>query len=191
MRFLGHRKRGGNFDDAGHERSAPNLLNHRDGIYLLPFFFNEPFSIFVLYFPMPDGMSDSSFVGAGLRHGSSSTCSKFMAFSAEGRGVMGFLVVMTGEAGLPTGDLPCVGGVTTDTWNGAMFTLLVQPANAAVARSAIGHRFEFRFFKMACVAGHRHHRGGGVKFMTRDAVERWSVTCLVAKVAEGRSVTAL
>jgi len=71
-----------------------------------------------------------------------------------------------------------------------MFTLLVQPAKVTVASPAIAHGLEFRFFKMACLAGHRHHRGGGVKFMTRDAVERWPVTCPVAEVAEDRGVSA-
>jgi len=114
-----------------------------------------------------------------------------MALSAEGRGMMGFPVVMASEAGLACSDLPRVGCVTADTGDVDMFTLLVQPAEVAVAKPAIGHRLEFRFFKMACLAGHRHHRGGGVKFMTRDAVERWPVTCPVAEAAEDRGMSTL
>ena len=52
---------------------------------------------------------------------------------------MGFLVVMASEAGLACGDLPAVRRVTTDTGDVEVFTLLVQPAEVAVARSAIGH----------------------------------------------------
>ena len=89
-----------------------------------------------------------------------------MAVPTESRGVMGFLVVMASQAGLASGDLPAVGCMTAGTGDLEMFTFLMQLAELAVARSAVGHRLEFRFFKMACLAPHRHHRGRGVKFMT-------------------------
>jgi len=114
-----------------------------------------------------------------------------MALSAEVRGMMGFLVVMASEAGLACGDLPCMGCVTADTRDVDMFALLVQPTELVVTRSAIGHRLEFGFFKMTCFARHRHHRSGGVNFMTRDAVERWPVTCSMAKVAQDLGVSSL
>jgi hypothetical protein len=107
-----------------------------------------------------------------------------MALSAEVRGMMGFLVVMASEAGLARTNLPCVGCVTADAGDVYVFALLVQPAELAVARSAVAHGLEFCFFKMTCFAGHRHHRSGSVKFMTRDAVEGWPVACTVAKVAQ-------
>jgi hypothetical protein len=113
-----------------------------------------------------------------------------MAVPTENRGVMDFLVVMASEAGLACGDLPAVGCVTADTGDADVLTLPVQPGEVAVARSAIGHGLEFRFFKMACLAAHRHHRGRGVKFMTRDAVERRPITCPVAEAAEDRGVSA-
>jgi hypothetical protein len=114
-----------------------------------------------------------------------------MALSTEVRRVMGFLVVMTGEAGLACRDLPRVGCVTAHTRDVAMFALFVQPTELGVTRLAVDHRFEFCFFKMACVAGHGHHRGGAVNFVTRDAVEGWPVTCPVAEIAEGRRVLSL
>jgi hypothetical protein len=95
-----------------------------------------------------------------------------MALSAEGRGVMVLLVVMAGEAGFACGYLPRMRCVTTDTGDVGVFTLLVESTEVAVAGPAIDHGLEFCFFKMACLAGHGHHRGGGVNLMTRDAVER-------------------
>jgi hypothetical protein len=114
-----------------------------------------------------------------------------MALSAEVRGMMGFLVIMASEAGLAFNDFPHVGCMAGSTSDGGMLPFLVKPAKISVARSAIGHRLEFCFFKMTCFAGHRHHRSGGVKFMTRDAVERWPVACTVTKVAQDLGVFSL
>jgi hypothetical protein len=113
-----------------------------------------------------------------------------MAVPTEGRRVVGFLVVMASQAGLTCGDLPVVGSVTVDTGDVGVFTLLVESAEVAVARSAIGHGLEFRFFEMACLAAHRHHRGRGVKLVTGDTVQRRTVTCPVAEAAEDRGVSA-
>ena len=85
---------------------------------------------------------------------------------------MGFLIVMAGEASLPFSDFPRVGCVTADAGDVDMFALLVQPAELAVTRPTVAHGLEFCFFKMTCFAGHRHHRIGGINFMTRDAVKR-------------------
>lgn len=104
---------------------------------------------------------------------------------------MRFLVVMAGETGLACSDHPRVGRVAADTGDLDVFTLLMQPGEVAVASPAIGHGLEFCFFKMACLAGHRHHRGGDVNSMTGNAVEGRPVTCPVAEVAEGRSVLSL
>ena len=114
-----------------------------------------------------------------------------MALSAGCRGIVGFLIVMASEASLPFRDLPCMGCVTADTRDVDMFALLVQPAELAVTRPAVDHGLEFGFFNMACLAGHRHHRGRGVNAMTRNAVERWPVTCPMTEVAEDRGVFAL
>ena len=46
---------------------------------------------------------------------------------------MGFLVLMASQAGLACGDLPAVRCVTADTGDVDVFTLLVQPAEVAVA----------------------------------------------------------
>lgn len=126
------------------------------------------------------------------RRPTSLTLSKWMAFSTEGRGMMGFLVVMASEAVLACSDLPRMRGVTAHTGDFGMFTLVVQPPEVAVARPAVDHRLvEIRFFKVACLAGHRHHRSGGVNLMTRDTVERWPKTCPVTEVAEDRGMSAL
>jgi hypothetical protein len=95
-----------------------------------------------------------------------------MALSAERGAIMVFLILVTCEAGLTCSDLPRMRCVTTDTGNVGVFTFVMESAEVAVAGPAIDHGLEFCFFKMACLAGHGHHRGGGVNLMTRDAVER-------------------
>lgn len=114
-----------------------------------------------------------------------------MAVATEGRGVVGFLVVMAGNACLAFGNLPGVGCVTADTGDVGVFTLLVESDEVAVAGPAIDHGLEFCFFKMACLASHGHHRGRGVNFMTADAVEQRPVACPVAEVAENRGLLSL
>jgi hypothetical protein len=107
-----------------------------------------------------------------------------VTISAECRGIVVLLVVVAGKTGLTCGDLPCVWPMTSRTRGRRVFTIFMQPFGTRVAGFAIDHRLDFRLLKMACLAGHLHHRSRGIDSVTGDAVQWRPVACPVAKAAE-------
>ena len=93
---------------------------------------------------------------------------------------MGFLVLVTREAGLAGRDLPSMGDVAGVARSRRMFLLLVKSLWIGVAGLATRHGLGFCLSKVAGVAGHGHHRRRGVDRVARDTVERWPITCTVA-----------
>jgi len=60
----------------------------------------------------------------------------------------------------------------------------MQSFGTWVAGFAIDHRLDFCLLKMACFAGHLHHRRRGIDSVTGDAVQWRPVACPVTKTAE-------
>ena len=103
---------------------------------------------------------------------------------------MGFLVLVTREAGLAGRDLPSMGDVAGVARSRRMFLLLVKSLWIGMAGLATHHALGFRLSKVAGVAGHGHHGRRGVDRVARDTVQRWPVTCTVAKATENLGVFA-
>jgi hypothetical protein len=70
---------------------------------------------------------------------------------------VGFLVLVTREAGLAGRDLPSMGDVAGVARSRRMFLLLVKSLWIGMAGLATHHGLGFRLSKVAGVAGHGHH----------------------------------
>lgn len=97
---------------------------------------------------------------------------------------MVFLVLVAGETGVTSSDLPCVGQMTSSAGGCRVLTIFMQPFGILVAGLAIDHRHNLRLQKMACFAGHFHHRSRGINSVAGDTVQWRPVACPMAKTAE-------
>jgi hypothetical protein len=97
---------------------------------------------------------------------------------------MVFLVLMAGKTSVTGSDLPCVWPMASGARGRRVLTIFMQPLGTRVAGFAIDHRLDFCLLKMACFAGHLHHRSRGIDSVTGDAVQWRPVACPVTKTAE-------
>jgi hypothetical protein len=104
---------------------------------------------------------------------------------------MVFPVFMAGKTGLTCDDLPCMGHMAGSASCTGVVTLLMQLGEAAMTGSAADHGPDFCLPQVACFAVLRHHRSRGIDSVTGNAVQRGSVACPVAKVAEDPFVRSL